>query len=83
VLLGLWDSTASERGSDGEVNNRHVSRMALGKPTIDGDSPVGEAEATSWVEHPSTTGHEKPCGNLGGPPPKAKYSLTTDSEQVP
>ena len=23
--------------------------------------------------HVSTTGHEKPCGKLGGPPPKAKY----------
>ena len=29
--------------TDGEVNNRHVSRMALGKPTKEGDSPVGEA----------------------------------------
>ena len=31
----------------------------------------------------SRTGHEKPCLNLGGPPSKAKYSLLTDSEQVP
>ena len=31
----------------------------------------------------STTGHEKPCGKLGGPPSKAKYSLVTDSEAVP
>ena len=28
----------------------------------------------------STTGHEKPCGNLGRPLSKAKYSLATDSE---
>ena len=27
----------------------------------------------------STTGHVKPCGKLGGPPPKAKYYLVTDS----
>jgi hypothetical protein len=26
-----------------------------------------------WLEFPSTPGHEKPWGNLGGPPPKAKY----------
>jgi hypothetical protein len=32
---------------------------------------------------PSTTGHVKPRGNLGGPPSKAKYYLTTDSEPVP
>ena len=28
-------------------------------------------------------GHEESCGNPGGPPSKAKYSLTTDSEPVP
>ena len=33
--------------------------------------------------HPSTAGHEKPCGNLGGPSSKAKYYLTTDSGPVP
>ena len=32
---------------------------------------------------PSTAEHEKFCGNLGGPSPKAKYYLTTDSEPVP
>lgn len=32
--------------------------------------------------HPSNTGHVKPGMNLGGPPPKAKYYLSTDSEQV-
>ena len=26
----------------------------------------------------STARHEKPCGNSGGPPPKAKYYLVTD-----
>ena len=31
----------------------------------------------------STTGHEKSCGKQGGPPPKAKYYLVTDSEEVP
>ena len=29
----------------------------------------------------STTGHEKSRGKQGGPPPKAKYYLVTDSEQ--
>ena len=28
-------------------------------------------------------GHVEPGRNLGGPPPKAKYSLATDSELVP
>ena len=31
----------------------------------------------------SSTGHEKSGVNMGGPPPKAKYYLVTDSEQVP
>jgi hypothetical protein len=32
---------------------------------------------------PSSTVHVKLCANLSGPPDKAKYSLATDSEQVP
>jgi hypothetical protein len=52
------------------------------RPTVDGDSPVRE-----MVLHPreflSTTGHVKPCGNLGGPSSKAKYYPMTDSERVP
>ena len=55
----------------------------MGVVTIEGDSPVGEMKCTSLVEYPSTTGHEKSCGNFGGPSPKAKYYLATDSEQVP
>jgi hypothetical protein len=38
---------------------------------------------TSLTKFPNTTGHEEPCGNLAGPPVKAKYSLVTDSELVP
>ena len=39
---------------------------------MEGESPVGEREGTS-DELLSTTGHEKSCGKLGGPPSKAKY----------
>ena len=31
----------------------------------------------------SRAGHVKSCLNMGGPPSKPKYSLPTDSEQVP
>ena len=31
----------------------------------------------------SKAAHVKRCLNMGGPPSKAKYSLLTDSEQVP
>ena len=33
--------------------------------------------------YPSTAGHEKSGGNLGGPSPKAKYYSSTDSALVP
>ena len=33
--------------------------------------------------YPSNAGHVKSGMNQGGPPPKAKYSLMTDSEPVP
>ena len=58
------------------------SRRGLERPIKEGNDPVGERlMQPSGI--PSTAGHVKPRGNLGGPPPKAKYSLATDSEQVP
>ena len=37
-----------------------------------------------WItEYLSNAEHVKFCMNLGGPSPKAKYHLTTDSELVP
>ena len=60
-----------------------VSRIVVETSTIDGDSPVDENHKPSLNEFPSTAGHGKSRGNLGGPPPKAKYFLTTDSEPVP
>ncbi len=50
----------------------------MGRPAAEGDSPVVERSRTS-VRIPSSAGHEKPGVNPGGPPPKAKYSWTTDS----
>ena len=59
-----------------------LSRMTLERSARDGESPVGEKMRTLGVIL-STTGHEEPCGKQGRPLPKAKYDLTTDSEQVP
>jgi hypothetical protein len=47
----------------------------------EGDSPVNES-LTTLGRYPSRSSHVKPGLNLGGPSPKAKYSLTTDSLQV-
>ncbi len=46
--------------------------MFLERTTVEGESPVGERERSLGVLL-STTGHEKSCGKLGGPPSKAKY----------
>ena len=51
----------------------------LGNMAIAGDSPVFEALRDVL----SRAGHVKSCSKIGGPPPKAKYSLLTDSEPVP
>ena len=45
---------------------------------IEGDTPVDESDRGVDLS-PSTTGHEKPGGNLGGPSSKAKYLPATDS----
>ena len=59
-----------------------ASRSELESSTIGSKSLVDES-LNYPRELQSTTGHEKPRGKQGGPPPKAKYYLATDSEQVP
>ena len=59
-----------------------IQKKDLEKSAKEGDSPVFERFASLEV-FPSMAGHEKSCQNLGGPSPKAKYSLRTDSEPVP
>ena len=50
----------------------------MGRPTVEGDSPVDESFDPPVVI-PSSARHEKPGVNLRGPPRKAKYYWTTDS----
>ena len=56
------------------------SRTQLESWSKDGDRPVGKTVRSEDMIQ-STTGHEKSCGKQGGPPPKAKYYLVTDSEE--
>ena len=50
--------------------------------TREGESPVNEMRVTtSRIQ--SNAGHEKSRMKQAGPPAKAKYSLVTDSEEVP
>ncbi len=53
----------------------------MGRPAVDGESPVAERKRTSVIL-PSSARHEKPGVNLRGPPRKAKYYWTTDSAKV-
>ena len=59
-----------------------INRTQLESWTVGGNSPVGESQ-DNQVLIQSTTRHVKACGKQGGPPPKAKYYLMTDSEAVP
>jgi len=55
----------------------------LGRPAIEGESPVVIGWLNVVLRHPSRPGHEKSRLNLRGPSRKAKYCLATDSERVP
>jgi hypothetical protein len=57
-----------------------ISRTDLEKSGIEGDTPVDE-NGNGLDLSPSTTRHEQPGGNLGGPLSKAKYLSATDSAQ--
>ena len=61
---------------------RMNSRMILEKSAIKGDSPVSEILKQNGGIL-STAEQVEFCGNLPGPPGKAKYSSVTDSEPVP
>ena len=54
--------------------------MILEKSSKESERLVGE-DIRILISLTSTTRHEKPGGNMGGPPPKAKYYLVTDREQ--
>ena len=43
----------------------------------EGNSPVSETDSIA-MSIQSTMKHEKFCGKIGGPSPKAKYDLVTD-----
>ena len=54
----------------------------MGSVVEEGENPVDEILRT-LLSILSTAEHEKFCWNQRGPSRKAKYSLVTDSEQVP
>ena len=61
-----------------KVATRRTTRTTSAR---EGESPVFEV-VDSPGSSPSKAGAVEPGLNLGGPPPKAKYSLVTDSKKV-
>ena len=60
------------------ISELAVRRMVLGKPAIEGESPVSETDIQRAVSKvPRDTWNL--VGIRGDHPPKAKYSLVTDS----
>ena len=57
------------------------SRIGLESPPVESDRLVGERVISSGI-YPSRARLVEPGLNLGGPPPKAKYYLATDSANV-
>ena len=66
---------------DAGVTKVVVNRSARTTHTIEGESPVC-VMIDPPGDIPSRTGLVEAGLNPGGPPPKAKYSLATDSEKV-
>jgi hypothetical protein len=75
-----WEFPVRSRTNKG-VTKVVVNRSARTTHTIEGESPVC-VTIDSPGDFPSMTGFVKAGLNLGGPPPKAKYSLVTDSGKV-
>ncbi len=68
-------------GTDKELQ-RHRKQNGLESPIIEGDNPVCDCESPPLLSvYQSSTELVELCVKLGGPPSKAKYSSTTDSEK--
>ncbi len=79
-VVGLHDRTVPGPAT---VTKSGFSRSRVEPRTTEGKRPVGERALTCRLKFLSRTAAVKRGLNPGGPPPKAKYSLVTDSELVP
>ena len=69
-------------GAADELQSTILAEAVLESSAAEGDSPVGERIRVSSGRFPSRAGHVEARSNPGGPSPKAKYYLATDSERV-
>jgi hypothetical protein len=77
----LWELSAGAvdlaRSKKSSLKSKDLERSGVA-----GDTPV-DVRRRLLKDFPSSTGPEKSRVNLAGPPAKPKYSLMTDSGQVP
>ena len=79
--MGLWDRV--ERSAERSHSKKtQVKSKPLESGAVEGDSPVG-VSLCLCRGIPSNTEPLKFRVHLAGPPVKPKYSLMTDSGQVP
>jgi hypothetical protein len=64
-----------------ESQSTTLAEVELESSATEGESPVGESGRASSGRFPSRAGHVEARLNLGGPSPKAEYSLATGREQ--
>ena len=83
VPMGSWDVSSGRYGALGRLQNWRLVEACWICISREGERPVNEKRPVLLDMFPSSAGHVKPRANLGGPSPKAKYSLVTDSEPVP
>ena len=83
VNRGLRDILGEGSSSFDKSETCRLFELSWKGQAGEGDSPVRENLQACCKILPSTTVHEEFCGNLPGPPGKAKYSYMTDSELVP
>lgn len=81
-LSGVEGMSVQLHGAADELQSTILAEVVLESPAAEGDSPVGERMRASSGRFPSKAGHVEARSNLGGPSPKAKYYLATDSERV-
>ena len=83
VPVGSRDVSSEPYGVPGRLQNWRLVEACWICISKEGERPVNEKRPVLLDMFPSSAGHVEPRANLGGPSPKAKYSLVTDSELVP
>ena len=81
-LSGVVGSTVRIYGCAEKLQSPTLAELTLESAATAGESPLSENVRIFSGRLPSKAGHVIARLNSGGPSPKAKYYLATDSERV-